>query len=111
MLKAEWTYFSDCRLPHNVVLPILAELSADPDTLDAIRQRAPTNGEATDANGNGHANGDGQTPDEWFVLEREQKEGSDAAYYATRRLIEREAWAYLPNLPRKPDPNRRRRRR
>lgn len=115
MLKAEWTYFSDCRLPHNVVLPILAELSADPELSDAIRQRAPVSTEPVSAETNGDSppatNGDGHAPDEWFVLAAEQKEGTDAVYYATRRMIERDAWAYLPNLPRKPDPNRRRRRR
>lgn len=104
MLGAQWVQFADCRLPHNVVLPILNELATRPESLDAIRQHGGDPPPASTAD-------DADPADEWFTFAADpMSNGTGAVYKETRQLIERESWAYLPHLPRKAGPNRRRRR-
>ncbi len=109
MLGAEWRDYADSRLPHNVVMPIVTELAAREDTVGAIRNHpaAPTAGRGDDANGS--ANGNGSTEAEgcngcWFAFAHGDRE--NGVYQTTRRLIERELWAYLPHLPRSADAGR-----
>ena len=111
MLGAEWRDYADSRLPHNVVMPIVAELAGREDTVEAIRNHpaAPTAGRGDGANGDANANGNGSTHADganecWFAFAH--GDGETGVYQMTRRLIERELWAYLPHLPRSADAGR-----
>lgn len=121
LVKAQWETYADSRLPHNAIIGIVGQLAGREALVQAVRDHplgtAGPNGPAGGRNGNGWGAGSGTTaPDgvaeagagevapaagaSWFVFEPADE--ADDAYRATRELVERELWAYLPHVPRRP---------